>query len=280
MNNNYGVSTILSVYPVACQKMLPHNGYVTYQHPKADRNKIIIREYNPERLAHQDFGGGRDLPDFSETIKVADANQGHTLIRVVDTWQWVRDYVVSNASAAGATKPFAVLSTEVAQTLVNEWSRDTVGARGGAGGPGLLKIAGYEPTPDELRYVIETQDNFFNFLVDEAHQMHSTNDPAEQKKITELHRVAAIHCGYMTLPWVNKREVQSLKKCPSCGREILAIALGCEHCTVNLPKFYKEMDDMPDPKVDPVVYAYMMKKSGNPPVRPNLPGKPNPQVAA
>lgn len=151
----------------------------------------------------------------------------------------------------------------VADDLANTWSAQTIASKDGYK-PGIGQIAGDVPTEAELAHLRAQQAAFFRFMVDDG------NDKllrGETKNITNIHRNAAhwlLGEGARQLAWYPQNEQREVKDCPRCSRQILATALGCEHCSLDLVGWYDRYTHLtPDvfvaqfmaniPKVPPAV---------------------------
>lgn len=127
----------------------------------------------------------------------------------------------------------------VATDLVNTWSAHTIAAKEGHG-PGIGIIAGELPTAQELAHLRERQRQFFEWLVQDGHDKYLRG---ETKNITNIHRAAAhwlLGEAAQQLPWYPKMEQRQVKDCPRCAKQILAAALGCEHCSLDLIDWYEK----------------------------------------
>ncbi len=127
----------------------------------------------------------------------------------------------------------------VAEDLVQEWAGQTIASKEGHG-PGIGIVAGDIPTPDELAYLRERHRSFCEWLV------HDGNDKLLQGKtgnITNIHRLGAFWLlgeAAQQLSWYPKMDQRQVKDCPRCAKQILAAALGCEHCSLDLINWYEQ----------------------------------------
>lgn len=243
-------ATILSVYPIHLEETLNHNGWITYRHPAADKDSVVVRSYNPEWLSNP-AGPRVDSPQFTDQKRPAEVNTGYAMIRVFDTFVWTRDFTQD----AERYKPNPVNAVDVARDLVSKWAGGTLKGDGGSR-PGLMVIAGEEPTVDEVVSIRQMQTSYFRTLVNDGHTLFSKG---QVKDISDLHRSAARWLGANNLPWLPKIEQTLVKKCVACGNEIRQEALRCEHCSADLPDFYAKYGIEPDPLTDPTVAALMLK---------------------
>lgn len=141
----------------------------------------------------------------------------------------------------------------VANDLVNTWSAHTIAAKEGHG-PGIGIIAGEIPTDLELANLRERQRAFFEWLIQDGNDKYLRG---ETKNITNIHRSAAhwiLGAAAEQLPWYPKMEQRQVKDCPRCAKQILAAALGCEHCSLDLIDWYEKYTHLtPDPAVSQFV---------------------------
>jgi hypothetical protein len=242
--------TILSVYPIAVEHYARHNGLITYQHPAAKRDAIIVREYNPERMSTSNPGRvPATEPLFRDHESPCEVNQGHTLIRLYDTFTWSRDFTQDGERFI----PHPLSALEVARTLVTAWASDVVEGNGNMG-PGVTVIAGDVPTAEELAEVRRRQTAYALALINSATVMYAKQ---EVKNISDLHRSMALWLGANNLPWVPKIEQVELKACRACGEQIRAQALVCKECGVDLVDFYVKHDLIPEKLEDPAAFAFL-----------------------
>lgn len=246
----YNHATILSVFPLYLEQGRRHNGLMVYQHPPADKNSILVRTYNPEVLANTNRVP-EHLKAFTDEVQPTEVNHGYSLIRVCDTFQWTRDFTQDSERFI----PHPLNCGIVADDLRTAWASGGVLADGNAG-PGMVVIAGAEPTTDELAGVRSKQTDYFRRLVNDGHAMFAKG---LLKDISDLHRAAAKWLGANNLPWVPKIEQVELKKCPACDNDIRKNALRCQECMADLPDFYLKYGLVPDVNSDPVVAALLDK---------------------
>lgn len=141
----------------------------------------------------------------------------------------------------------------IASDLFNTWASHTIAAKEGHG-PGIGIIAGELPTADELAFLREKQRAFFEWLVQDGNDKYLRG---ETKNITNIHRQAAhwlLGEAAQQLPWYPKMEQRQVKDCPRCAKQILAAALGCEHCSLDLIDWYSKYTHL---TADPFVSQFL-----------------------
>lgn len=182
----------------------------------------------------------------------------YATLTVYDTQQWIN--MPNERSYQGSIEPRPLQARVVANCLVSEWGGDTIGARSGFK-PGIFIIAGDVPTAEELAVARASQSNLFNWLITDGNGKHMSG---EGVNISDMHRMAAKHQldrGADRLPWFHVYDFAEVKDCVACGRQIIAKAIRCEHCTTMLPDFYESygLDVAADPAV-----ADFVKRVGTP----------------
>lgn len=233
--------TILSVYPLARQEEQKHNGFTLYSLPAAEKSLIVIRQ--PFVYGH---------PVMDDVVTEVPTGEGYSLLHVYDTHQYVRDLY----SDEERTIPLGIGADVVAQALVDIWGRSGWGAKAGFG-PGVCVIENDTPTTAELERERSRTHAYLLWLISDADDRWTLG---EAKNITDEHRRAAKWVG-VDREWCKIIKAnQTVKQCPACARDILGEALVCQHCHVNLVKFYEEMEIDPDPNKDAVVYNAVMRR--------------------
>jgi hypothetical protein len=238
-----GSRTILSVCPLARHKEEKHHGVTLYSIPECESDKIIVREPMVQ---------GKPLTD--DVVTDVKKGEGYILLRVYDTMQLVRDFM----SDEDRNVPMPIPAEIAAQSLVDIWTSGALGQASGYG-PGIMLIIGETPTAEELEYVRDRQYNYDLALISDADQRWAQGD---LRNITDSHRRAARSRG-VEREWVKQiKRNQTLKDCGACGREILQSAIVCQHCHMNLVKFYEEMGIEPDAMKDPAVANLIAQRKG------------------
>lgn len=202
-------------------------------------NNVTICSIFPEELRHfMMHAGGR-----KEYYLPAVPKGSYALLKVYDTYTLTRD--LSAAAGAGDNRddPAAysmqrspVYCVGVAGALVRQWAEDAPGNASGAK-PGIMVIERDRPTQLELDGLTETQTAYFRWLVMKADEYWITG---KREYITNDHRRALRWLGSEDRDWYKKIETVLFKRCPQCAEQINFLALGCKHCSVNLPKFYRD----------------------------------------
>jgi hypothetical protein len=243
-------STLLSVFPLAMEQSRRHNGVITYSHPAVPKDSITVRTYNPEVLANTNYVP-EHLKLYVDDSRPCEVNTGYALIRFCDTFTWTRDYTQDREIFI----PHPITCQLVAKDLCTAWGSDSIQADAGAG-PGIMVIAGDEPTPEELFQVRTKQSTYFRRLINNAHTLFSQGN---LKDISDLHRHGAKWMGANNLPWLPKLEQVEMKPCVGCGNEIRKQALRCEKCQLDLLDHYLKWNMLPDPMVDPIVHETLSR---------------------
>lgn len=241
---------LVSIFPIEVECPRLHNGFVNYMHPAARKDTIITRTFNTEILST--LGRSPDNPAFwADERRTVELGSGYTLLRVWDTFIWTRDFTQEQERYI----PHPIAALNVAQDLVRHWTSDVI-RPAAAFGPGMKVIKTDKPTPDDLAELHQVQEGYFRSLITDAHNKHARG---EMKDISELHRSAAKWMGANNLPWVPRIEEVTMKTCAACNNEIRALALRCEHCSVDLPDFYRKYGIEADPVNDAAVYAVLQR---------------------
>jgi hypothetical protein len=248
--------TVLSVYPIDLEKYCRMNGLITFRHPAAKRDSIIVREYSPEWMSSIDLRKiKKDEPLFRDVESKCTANDGHNLIRVYDTFTWVRDFTQDTERFM----PMPITAEQVAQTLVTAWSSDVIEGSGDAG-PGIMLIAGDTPTASEKSELMARQIRYARRLINSAVVLHAKQDV---KNISDLHRAMAAWMGVKdrrAYPWIAAIEQTEMKACRACGEQIRQEALRCKECNVDLVDFYVKHGIVPSETEDPYVFNFINSK--------------------
>lgn len=214
----------------------------------------------PEALRHYMLhAGGRKEYSFLAVPKGS-----YALLRVYDTYTMTRD--LSRAAGAeddndgNAQMQSPVHCDGVAADLIRVWAQDAPGNASGAR-PGVMVIAGDQPTQLELNQLDETQTTYFRWLVMKADEYWITG---KREYITDDHRRALRWLGSEDRDWYKKIHAVLLKRCPACAEEINQMATVCKYCQGNLIKFYRDAGYKPEDvtaDLDAGVYAFYQEQS-------------------
>lgn len=247
---NHEKATLVSVYPSADLVFKPrHVGLVEYQHPACQKDKIIVRTYNPDVISN--LGKIPDgAPWFNDVVTPCEEGTGYVLINVSETYTITRDWTQDNEVQV----PHPISAKALANDMRQCWA--TAGyLMSGEVGPGIMLIAGDEPTQEEIDKVTANQRIYFERLVVDAKAKEAQGN---RKDITDAHRMAGRWFG-MDEEWIPRMTERKMKDCRACGEKILAKALRCKHCNVDLLEFYRKHNLSPDPITDPVVADIMTR---------------------
>jgi hypothetical protein len=151
--------------------------------------RTIVSIY-PEKLVRT-LDIGPTMQAGKTEYKIDGAPKGeHRSLVIYDGFSSVIDY--QNCQFVGKTPMTAVPepAERIARELVREW---TTGAGSGPGQqPGIMMIAGKEPTKNELAYLTNTQNACFEWLVLTARAFW---DNHQYRNINEKHRIAGKWLG-------------------------------------------------------------------------------------
>src|SRR6185312_10003537 len=131
------------------------------------------------------------------------------------------------------SKPVVV--DETVKTLLHNWAENIAEF---PGRPGVMEIAGPEPTEDELRQMREQQTVLFEALYHQG-KLLSVND---WKRITEPMRMAGTYLGRSD-SWLNPEN--SGVECPACAEPISSRAAICKHCGYKIRAVPGEVEEKP-----------------------------------
>jgi hypothetical protein len=185
----------------------------------------------------------------------------YSVLHVYDTQEWCNR--PDPTDGASHWMPMPIPAHVVAEDLVNTWANDTLAHRSGFK-PGIGIIQNDEPTKPEMKALRSGQSKLFDWYIMDAHGKFIRG---ESKEITDIHRLAAKEMlgeAAEGLEWFPKTVFMEVKRCPSCGKQILKAALRCQFCTEKLPQFYIDMGLEPenDPIVASAIDRIRNKKSG------------------
>lgn len=190
---------------------------------------------------------------YTEYVLHAAPRDGYALCAVFNTFELISQYQETPIGLEQTIIPGHIPVQVVATCLISEWSSQTIASKAGYG-PGIGQIAGETPKPEELNYLREKQRKFFEYLVQDGNDKFLLG---QTRDITNIHRHSAhwlLGEAAQQLPWYPKMEQRSVKNCPRCAKQILAAALGCEHCSLDLIEWY---DKYPHQTPDPFVVQFL-----------------------
>lgn len=187
---------------------------------------VFPRELKAERHYNPEMSGGR----FIFRLEGAPKGQFRT-IGLSDCWEQVQN--ANSRIGAPEFDATIVLVENIAQCLLKEWATNIAGTRTGKR-PGIMLIAGEQPTEAELATLNAMQATYFDGLIQEGDGLAAKHD---FKSISELHRDAAKWRGHDAAWVTNLGEGQEKKECIHCAEKILARANFCRYCRQAQPGF-------------------------------------------
>ena len=263
---------VVSIFPIMMRHEWRHNGFTTYEHAAAPRDQILHRVFSwqrglycPKHVSLQQsnkaiesgncYQCGTKLieyPEWVDEFTPCAKDEGYAVYQLHDTFCWGRDW--SQDKEIYRKDP--VDAQSVCNDFVSVYSGGLLGADKGLR-PGILAIAGEEPTPEELAQVRAMQTAFFQYLHDDAVAKWADGKTVE---ITSLHRAACKWLGRMDHEFMKKAEQRSMKECPACSESMPYNANRCRSCSTDLDIFYESRGILPDEKEDPFVRKLIERK--------------------
>lgn len=159
--------------------------------------KTIVSIYPNPIEATLDFG---PTPSGGKTVfRVDGAPKGeHRVLVVSDMFESILDYAQIQHVGQNLRTPRPESANNIARELVRQW---TTGAGSGPGQqPGIMLIAGREPTNQELAHLQRTQSACFEWLVLAARGFEANH---QWRNINEKHRIAGLWLGLKD-KWINE----------------------------------------------------------------------------
>ena len=217
--------TLLSVHPSAQRAPRDHQGGAIYEIPGCNTSKIIT--------AHPILLVKATEAEKTRTTTSVDcpAGEGYSLLRIYDTFQLCKDLTTEPERYESRSIPVE----NVAECLLSELDgTNTLIAKEGVRN-GVCLIEGDTPTQEELDKSRSDLDGYLQALVVKANDLSLKG---EGHQIRKQHRVAATYLGMEGASWVKSPTRTVTKPCVFCGEHIEMNALGCKHCSTNIPEFY------------------------------------------
>jgi len=220
------------------------------------RTMTIASVYPIECKAIRDYGFTRD-GGMTEFVLPAAKKGEYTTLKICDMFQRIQDIDAMTASGRNANKEFFVEVSTLAADLHTHWAVQRMGTGNGFR-PGIMIIAGDEPTAEELASMNAIQKGYFEGLFLEGQAYAEKHD---FKQINEIHRAAAVWLG-LDAKWVANIGEQHVgwKECTACFEKINALATICKVCRSPQPEF----------DATPVAEKPTRKAPGRPPIAPPL----------
>jgi hypothetical protein len=194
--------------------------------------ELGIPGFSGSRTIISVFPLGQSLELRHEGIKIYEmppAKKGEvSVLRVNDTFAWCRNFHAPGIEFYQAR----VSAQQVAENLIQSWSRGLIGTGEGLG-PGILICAGLEPTQAEVDAANHHQEDYFAFLINQADLLFAQDKSVD---ITSLHRVAAEWMGTQDREWFHPITRIEMQDCPECGERIRAKARKCRWCHTIIKK--------------------------------------------
>lgn len=182
------------------------------------------RPYGPDRTK-----GGMSL--FS--IAAATTEQPYQLLTVTDCWQRVRVWEHEPDAMDDDWRPVEIPVEQIAADLVTVWTGGQVISRESGGTPGVMQIAGEEPTKAELKRLHDVQTRFFNSLFQQGNHLAADLQNNGPKYITPLHRLAAKWLHKEPV-WAKDIDPSEIQACPACMSKISSLASICPVCQTQI----------------------------------------------
>jgi len=190
------------------------------------RSLTICSVFPMQCTLDRDYGltmeGGR-----TKFILKAAKKGSHSTLQIFDMFQRAQDIEQSAATGRHQNSAYPVKVETLANDMIQHWAVQRVGTNAGFR-PGIMIIAGDEPTTEELDFLDAQQRGYFEGLYQEAKD-YSAQD--QHKKIGEFHRAAALWLGHNNEPWAaNVGASKDWKECDKCYKHIDARATWCSEC--------------------------------------------------
>jgi hypothetical protein len=194
--------------------------------------KTIASVYPIQCTAERDYGETQAGGRFKFALEAA-PKDGYTTITLHDMWQAQHDFEGRSSSGRQTMKAFFVDVDSLAKDLYNQWAIQRIGTGTGFR-PGIMIIAGQEPTAEELAMMRGQQRGYFEGLWHEGVALAAAH---KWKHITDTHREAAKWLG-LDAPWVaNIGQSNDWKKCVACREKIDIEATVCKVCKERQPGY-------------------------------------------
>lgn len=186
----------------------------------ASKPKVVICSVYPADLfAERAFGPNRGEGLHQFKLKAA-PKDGFSLLEVEDCYQKV--YFGESIGH----KYEVIDARDIAEDLVLNWAGRMVGTESGLG-PGVFVCVGDSPTKEELENARESQELYFEDLIQAAERAFRA---AKYDEITDLHRKAAVWMGKEAVEWLRPIRREAQKDCPLCHVRIPLAAVVCPNC--------------------------------------------------
>ncbi len=187
----------------------------------ARKSSVVIASVYPREMrANRPYGPvkGEGSTDF---VLPAAPSNGYSKLVIEDCYQ--KTYYGENIG----DRYDLIESQSIADDIVDKWTKKVVGADSGFG-PGIFVCAGEEPTPEELRQARESQELYFEYLINQGESKFQNKKFDE---ITDTHRAAAVWMGREGVEWLRPIRRVKTKECPLCMSQIPEQAVVCPVCT-------------------------------------------------
>ena len=220
------------------------------------RTLTIASIYPLECKLQRDYGFTRN-GGMTEFLLPAAKKGSYSTLKISDMFQRIQDVDAMTASGRQSNKDFFVEVGSLAKDLHTHWAVQRIGTGNGFL-PGIMVIAGDEPTEIELGTMNAQQKGYFEGLFLEGQAYAEKHD---FKQINEIHRAAAVWLG-VDAKWVANigEQHKGWKECTACFEKINALATICKVCRSVQPDF----------NASPIAEQEAPRKAGRPPIAPPL----------
>lgn len=187
--------------------------------------ETIRRNYGPSR---ESVGPNSRRSTSFELEPVAKGKKPF-IIEVIDSFQDIPNWMSGRKETIA--KP--VTCQEIADDLLGRWTGGLFNVPGGAK-PGIIQIAGTQPTASEMSEMRMFQTRYFEYLFNEGEKLH---DKKQWDNITETMRLAADGLG-RSVTWANPAIAMDFGPCPLCATSIpnwVSVCSGCGNTIRTMP---------------------------------------------
>lgn len=177
----------------------------------------IRRNYGPSR---ESVGPGSRRSTLFDLEPVARSAKPF-LLEVIDSFQDIQNWISGRKEVI--SKP--VTCQEIADDLLGRWTGGLFNVPGGAK-PGIIQIAGTQPTAAELKEMRMVQTAYFEYLFNEGQKLDTKKD---WSNITEPMKLGADWLG-RNVTWANPAIAMEYGPCPLCATQIpnwVSVCSGC-----------------------------------------------------
>lgn len=136
-------------------------------------------------------------------------------------------YEIVEALLSKSPQRRTITAEEIANDLLNCWTRGWHDSTPNQAQPGVWLCAGDHPAPEEIRLATVLQTAFLNRRIQRGNELW-----AEPKKRTEIdtHMKAAARWMRVSVPWLEDLTAESNTTCPYCANLIPKGTIKCPKC--------------------------------------------------